>query len=217
MQLEGLLTARASGAPKRMYACLEAYGWGKGQGVPKGARGPTPAEYRQNVVQAIGAGMKGMTSWVHSRGAGGWELNEPVTKEIARMNALIEGIEDELLLGTPVDLVRSDADRVMTGTVREARWPKERVWAGSLLCGPDAIVVTAVNHVPASKPEPPTIEPATDVTITVRLPAFLQEVEAFEATVEGSAPFGACRVSDGEAVLKLDSVESGRVFVLRRR
>ncbi len=213
---ESLLTARASGAPRRMYACLEAYGWGKGQGVPKGARGPTPAEYRQNVVQAIGAGMKGLTSWVHSTGAGGWALNKPVTDEITAMNALIEGIEKELLLGTPVDLARNDAGQAMTGRVDQERWPKERLWTGALLCGPDAIVVAAANHIPASKPDLPAVDPARDVAITVRLPSFLLNVQAFEATADGIVSFP-CTVADGKAILQVDAIEAGRVFVLRRR
>ncbi len=213
---ESLLLARRCGAPRRMYACLEAYGWGKGQGVPKRARGPIPAEYRQNVVQAIGAGMKGLTSWVYSSGAGGWQLNEPLAKEIARVNALIGHIEGDLLLGTPVDLARSNTELVPTGTVGKEKWPKPHVWVGSLLCGPDTVVLVAVNHIPASKPNPPKIEPARDVTLIVTLPEFLQEVTAFEATDRGPMPFP-CVVEHDEAMLRLPTLASGRVFVLRRR
>ncbi len=212
---ESLSLARRCGAPRRMYACLEAYGWKGGQGVPKKARGPIPAEYRQNVVQAIGAGMKGLTSWVYSSGAGGWQLNEPVAKEIARLNALIKHIEGDLLLGTPIDLATTDAGSVPTGTVGKEKWPKPRVRAHSLLCGPDAIVLAVVNHIPASKPDPPRIEPAKDVTIAVRLPDFLAQVTAFEVTEDGVRPF-ACNVIARKAVLKLPSIVSGRVFVLRR-
>jgi len=213
---ESLSYARQCGAPNRMYACLEAFGWQEGQGVPGGARGPIPAEYRQNVVQAIGAGIKGLTSWVHSAGAGGWQINEACKQEIAEMNALIEHIQDYLLLGTPVDLASSDAGLVPTGVVGQEEWPKELVWVGSLLCGPDTIVVTAVNHIRASKPEPPDIQPAQDVTVTVNLPDFLTEVEAFEATADGLVPFG-CSTADGKALLHLKSVESGRVFVLQKQ
>ena len=50
------------------------------------------------------------------------------------MNALIEHIEDDLLLGMPVDLARSDAGPAPTGAYYdERRWPKERVWAQALL------------------------------------------------------------------------------------
>ena len=218
---ESLQLARRCGAPNRMFACMEAFGWKKGQGVPAGARGPSPAEYRQNIVQAIGSGMKGLTSWVHSAGAGGWQVNEPCAKEIAKLNALIEHIEDHLLLGTPIDIAASDAGQVMTGVVSSdgvanETWPKERVWVGALLCGPDAIVLAAANHIPASKPEPPVIEPAKDVTITVRLPEYLRSVQAFEATESGVAPFE-CTVEDGRALLKLDQIPCGRVFLLRRK
>ena len=213
---ESLEFARLCGTPNRLYACLEAFGWGKGQGVPKKARGPSPIEWRQNVVQAIGCGMKGLTSWVYSAGAGGWQINEGTRKEIAATNALIAHVEDELLLGTPIDLVTCDAGAVPTGVVGNEAWPKERVWVGSLLCGPDTIVIAAANHIPSSKPDPPTVEPAKDVTITVRLPDYLRTVKAFEATPEGEKPF-ACVVKGGQAVLRVPSIESGRVFVLRRQ
>jgi hypothetical protein len=213
---ESLSLVRQGAAPNRMYACLEAFGWSPGQGVPAGARGPIAAEYRQNVVQAIGAGAKGLTSWVYAAGAGGWEGNEVIAKEIANVNALIEHIEEDLLLGAPVALAAGDAGLVATGVVGEERWWKERVWVGSLLCGPDTIVVAAANHIPASKPNPPTIEPAQNVTITVKLPDFLRQVAAFEATENGLVPFP-CTVAGGKAVLRIASIESGRVFVLRKR
>lgn len=213
---ESLGFARRCGAPNRMFACLEAFGWQAGQGVPTGARGPIPAEWRQNVVQAIGCGMKGLTSWVYAAGAGGWEINEPVRKETSAMNALIEHIEGDLLLGTPVDLASCDAGTVPTGVVGDERWPKERVWVSSLLCGPDAIVVAAANHIPASKPAVPQVVSAKDVTITIALPDYLRNVMGFEATPEGLEPFP-CQVVGTKALLKVPVLESGRVFVLRRK
>lgn len=213
---ESLEYVRRCGAPKPMYACLEAFGWQAGQGVPQGARGPTPAEWRQNVVQALGVGLKGLTSWVYGAGTGGWEINPPVKAEMAKLNRLIAHLEDDLLLGTPVDLVESDAGLVNTGTVGQELWPKERVAVGALLCGPDTIIVTAANHIPAAKPDPPAIEPARNVTLTVHLPDFLRSVTAFEATEEGERPFP-CTVREGRALLQMDVLESGRVFVLRRK
>ena len=212
---ESLEFARFCGRPNRMVACLEAFGWRKGQGVPKRARGPSPAEWRQNVVQAIGCGMKGLTSWVYSASAGGWQLNEETRKEVAATNALIEHLERDLLLGTPINLATCDAGTVPTGVVGNEAWPKERVWVGALLCGPDTLVVAAANHIPASKPDPPTIEPARQVTITVQLPDYLPAVKAFEAEPGSERPFP-CVVAHGRAVLRVPSIESGRVFVLRR-
>ncbi len=212
---ESLEVARLSGLPKRMFACLEAYGWGQGQGVPGDARGPIPAEYRQNVVQAIGTGMKGLTSWTYAGGAGGWQINPACKEEIARLNKMIEQMETELLLATPIDLADSDAEMVPTGTVGNEKWPKPRVWVGSLLSGPDTIILTVVNHIPAGKPEPPTITPARDVTITVALPDFLRNVTACEVTENGIVPFD-CSIREHQAILKMDAIESGRVFILHR-
>jgi len=213
---ESLELVRLSARPNRMFGCMEAYGWGSGQGVPGGARGPIPAEYRQNIVQALGVGMKGLTSWVHSAGAGGWEINQPCKEEIAKLNKIIELIETELLLATPVDLAASDAGVVPTGSVGHENWPKPRVWVGSLLSGPDTIILAAANHIPASKPDPPTIERARDVTITVTLPDFLRRVKAAEVTENGIVPFD-CSVVSGKVALKLSEIESGRVFILRRK
>jgi hypothetical protein len=211
---ESLLLARMCGAPRPMYACLEAYGWKGGQGVPGDARGPIPAEYRQNVVQAIGAGMKGLTSWVYTAAAGGWQLDPPVADEVARLNALIGHIERDLLLGTPIDLVSNDAGEVMTGTVGKEKWAKPRVWTGALLCGPKTIIVAAANHIAASKPGPPKIEPACNVTLTVRLPDYLDGIRAYEVTEKGLLEFP-CSVLGGKVILRVDALESGRVFVLR--
>jgi hypothetical protein len=212
---ESLGYARQCGQPRRMMACLEAYGWSAGQGVPAKSRGPLREEWRQNVVQALGCGAKGLTSWVYAAGAGGWQLNDPVKQEMARVNALIARLEDLLLLGTPVDWAQTDAGTVLTGVVGEERWPKERVWAGALLCGPDAIVVAVANHIPAGKPEPPTVTPARDVTVSVRLPTYLAAVSAVEVTEDGETAVP-CTVADGQARVQLDSVVSGRILVLRR-
>lgn len=212
---ESLSVARQAGAPRRLYACLETYGWDQPEGLGAMGRGPLPDEYRQNVVQALGVGAKGLTSWVYVASAAGWEKRPDFAREVAALNALIGHIEAELLIGTPVDLARSNAGTVPTGSVGAEHWPKERVWVGSLLCGPDALVVAAANHIPASKPEP-VIEPARDVTLTVRLPAFLPRVTAFEVTEEGLRPFP-CTVQAGQATLRVDAIQSGRIFVLRRQ
>jgi hypothetical protein len=213
---ESLAYARQCGQPQRLVACLEAFGWSAGQGVPTGARGPSPEEWRQNVVQALGAGAKGLTSWVYVAGAGGWQLSDPMRQEMARVNALIARIEDLLLLGTPVPWAQTDAGTVMTGVAGDERWPKERVWAGALLCGPDAIVVAVASHIPASKPGPPAITPARDVTVSVRLPEYLAEVSAVEVTEAGEEQVP-CTVADGQVRVRLDTVASGRVLVLHRR
>lgn len=215
---ESLTHARRCGTPKRLYGVLEAFGWGgsRQQGVPDNVRGPQPQEYRQNVVQSIGVGMKGLTSWVFSAGAGGWDLSHPCREEIAKLNRLIEHIEDDLLLGTPIDIAASDAGLVKSGYVGRETWDKDRVWVGALLCGPDTIVLTAANHIPAARPELPVITPTENVTITAELPPFLQSVTAYEVTENGVEPF-ACAVEDGKAMLPIGTIESGRVFVLRRQ
>jgi hypothetical protein len=48
------------------------------------------------------------------------------------------------------------------------------------------------------------------------MPRFFQAVEAFEVTENGLAAFP-CEQLTGTAVLRLDAIESGRVFVLCSR
>jgi len=47
-------------------------------------------------------------------------------------------------------------------------------------------------------------------------PEFFHAAEAFEVTENGLAAFP-CKRSKGTAILQLDSIESGRVFVLRSK
>ncbi len=211
---ESLDYARLCGTPKPMFACMEAFGWGAGQGVPEGVRGPYPEEYRQNIIQAIGAGMKGLTSWVYAAGAGGWEINPECAAEIAKMNALIESIQNYLLIGTPVDLVECDAATVMTGTYGNEKWPKPKVHVSALICGPDAMVITAANHIPASKTSP-VIEPAKGLNITVHLPDYLRNVKPVEVTEGGLAPVPYER-KGSTLVLKPEVITTGSVFLLRK-
>ena len=173
---ESLSLARKAGMPNRMFACLEAYGWADEAtiqaGNPRKRRAPTPQEYRQNLVQAIGAGMKGLTSWVYIAGGLGWEGDDDLAHEIAQSNRMLERIEDKLLIATPMDIVTVDTDQVPTGRLGDERFLKPRVVPAALLAGPDALVVTAVNHIAPSKPEPPKIVPAQNVTLTIHLPDY---------------------------------------------
>jgi len=121
-----------------------------------------------------------------------------------------------LLRGTPIDLGKSDAGTVPTGTVGQEEWPKERVTVRTLLCGPEALVLTVTPHIPAAKPEAPVRAPIENVTLTVKLPNFLRRVTAFEATEEGIVPFP-CEVRKRRAELQLENLAWGRVFVLRKK
>ena len=198
-----------------MFAFLEAYGWSSGQGVPDKVRGPLPEEYRQNLVQALGVGVKGLSSWVYSPGAGGWAQQDAFAQEIGRCNRLVEHIADLLILGTPIQLAANDAGTVATGTAGQEYWEKPRVWTGCLLCGPDALVLAAANHIPASKDAPPLIEPARNFMLSVTLPDFLPSVSAEEVTEEGLVPVP-CRMQEGTALIPVDELVSGKLFVLRR-
>lgn len=213
---ESLLYARMTGAPRRMIACLETYGWSKGQGVPSNARGPSCEEYRQNVTQAIGSGAKGLTSWVYPERFGGWENRKDFAAAITDMNRIIEHIESELLIATPVDWARTDAGLVKTGTDGNEKWNKERVWAGALLAGHDAIIVAVANHIPANKAHPPKIEPATSVNVTVDLPSHLTQVTAGEVTPDGLVDYP-CQIHEGKAILNLKTITDGRIFIFRKR
>ncbi len=211
---ESLDYVRRCGAPQPTYACLEAFGWQKGQGVPKGGRGPLSEEYRQNVVQAVGCGMKGLTSWTYAVAGGGWQSNDAAWTEIAATNAMLAAVEKPLLLGCPTDWASTDAGEVLTGVVGNQQWPKERVWARALLCGTDTILLAVANHIPASKPEPPTIVPASNVTVSVRVPPWMDVAHLAEVSENGLAPYPV-HIDAGHARFRLAEIGSGRLFILR--
>ena len=209
-----------SSRPKVMHACMEAYN--EGSISPRPNTGP---EYRQNTIQALGCGAKGIISWVALESWKGWRADEVLKQAVADVNAIAELLEDDLLLGVPIDIVSNDAGLTEAGSFwylepgeyqLDKPWMKAKVWTGALLCGPDAIVIAAANHIPASREAPENIPVSKDVTVTVRLPDFLASVAAFEATPDGEVPVP-CSVDDGKAVFKIDAIETGRVFVLRRK
>ena len=214
---------RKVSAPKIMHACLET-SWFRSQNNDPPRRAPTAGEFRQMAVQALGCGSKGMHSWLWPTvGSFQGAVDYPELKEeYVYMNKLMHHLEKDLLLGTPIDIVSNDSGLTETGSwfhfageyKLKKPWMKERVWTGALLCGPDTIVIAVANHIPASI-EPQQPQAARDVRITVQLPPFLRNVSAWEATGHGEAPF-ACKVEAGEAVLELDAIETGRMFVLRR-
>ena len=206
--------------PAVMHACMEAYR--EGSISPRRTTGP---EYRQNTIQAIGAGAKGIHSWVAQAGIGGWMGKQLLKQAVIDINALTEHIEDDLILGVPIDIVANDSGLTQAGSFWylepgeykiDKPWMKEKVWTGALLCGPDTIVITAANHIPASREAPANIPAAENVTVTVTLPDFLPSVTAYEATAAGQTEIPVT-ITAGRAVFKIDAIESGRVFVLRRR
>ncbi|MBN1437434.1 MAG: hypothetical protein JW936_10200 [Sedimentisphaerales bacterium] len=217
---ESLNLTRQACRPNRMFACIEAYGWPDeatlAAGNPRNRRGPTPDEYRQNLVQAIGAGMKGLTSWVYFAGGLGWEVNDDLRHEIARSNLMLELIEDRLLIATPLDIVTAETDLVLTGRLNDERFMKPRVFTAALLSGPDVLIVTAVNHIAPSKPEVPEIVPAENVTLTIELPEYFStDVTAYEVTPGGFVEHAITVDCDSRiATITLDEIISGRVFVI---
>lgn len=203
---ESLDFARKAGRPRRLIACLEAF--------THGGRTPTAEEYRQNVVQAIGAGAKGLTNWLYPAQHGGWSNNPELAQAITSMNRLVEHIEKELLIASPVDWTVTDAGLINSGPVNDEKWNKERVWAGTLLAGEDTIIIALANHIPASHPAPPEIEPAKNVTVTINVPDYFASPVAHEVTSQGIVEYPSS-VEQGKVELKLDSIVDGRIFLLR--
>lgn len=203
---ESLSFARKAGRPRRLIACLEAF---THQG-----RTPIAEEYRQNVVQAIGAGAKGLTNWLYPAQHGGWSNNPELTQAITSMNRMVEHIEKELLIASPVDWTKTDAGLIKSGPVNDEKWDKERVWTGTLLAGADTIIIAAANHIPASHPAPPKIEPAQNVTVTINVPDYFANPVAHEVTSQGIVQYPSS-VKQGKVELRLDSLVDGRIFLLR--
>lgn len=89
------------------------------------ARGPAAATSWQNVVQTASYEMKGVPGWAQRAGTGSWQPNDPGRRAAARVDRLIERLEDELPFATPGDLARSDAGQVMTSVAGSAGTRKQ--------------------------------------------------------------------------------------------
>lgn len=220
---------RQASAPRPFHACLEAYSeqYSRKTNDPNVIRrAPSSMEFRQMAIQALGCGAKGISSWLWGKlgGMTGADYRPDIRREYIRINKLTEYIETELLLGSPIDIVTNDAGLTVAGSwyyleetpyKLKKPWLKDRVCTRALLCGPDAILVTAVNHIPASRVKPEQVVASSNVKITVQLPEFLGKVKCFEVDDSGLHPYG-CIIKEGKAVINLDSIESGRIFLLRR-
>ncbi len=114
--------------------------------------------------------------------------------------------------GNENDLRNVPAASLQLYVATQKSWKQRKLQQESL--SPRGCIPAVVNHIPAGKPEPPTITPARDVTITVALPDFLRNVTACEVTENGIVPFD-CSIREDQAILKMDAIESGRVFILR--
>ncbi len=220
---------RQASMPRPTYGCLEAYTTTRHlQERPNAPhRAPSAAEFHQMGIQALGSGVKGYTSWFWATGSGmtGAGHIPHLREAYIRLNKLTEHIETELMLGTPADLAVNDSGLTQTGSFYfleegpyqlEEPWMNERVWTGALICGPDAVVVAAANHIPASRMSSQKIEPSRNVTITVDLPDYLADVNCFEVDADGLEPYQV-EVTNGKARIFMEQITDGRIFLLRRK
>jgi hypothetical protein len=197
--------ARDASTPRPLISVL----WGCSlDGKAKyGNNAPTPEEMRMMVFHALGCGVKGISYFIdmtQKTGEGqftGLSDIKPLWEEVGRSNRDVAALAPYLSIGCPVPGSISGKD----------------VWARSLMCGSDKLVVIAVNtnHYIGfeTKYEYSFHEPAKDVELSIPLPRGFHEPKVQEVK-DGTLVPSSGEVRDGALHLKVDILDTARAFVL---
>lgn len=199
-----LLVARDACAPHPLIAVIWAtansgHRWCK--------RPPTAQEERMMVFYALGSGINGLSYFADYdiEGEGGKFLalsnNKELFEEVGRVNRDVAALVPYLATACP-----------LPGPQKH-----EQVWIRSLMCGPEAMAVVVVNKDHTIRFN--TVShaayhaPAGDVSFSVPVAAHLQKGKVLEVKDGKLIPFAA-EMRDGQAVFKLDVVDTARAFVI---
>ena len=126
---EYVAIARRASAPRPVVAIPEAFRCISPKFPVGSKRFPTPEEERLLVYSEIAAGAKGLWYYV-SYGQNGYKNNPELEKEIGRINREIQFLRDFLVVGEPMDIVKTDSQSVK---------------ADALFCGDRGIVIILRN------------------------------------------------------------------------
>jgi len=177
-------------------------------------RSPTPEENDMSVHYVIGSGAKGLhyfLDWNSYPGVfeGGYYIGAPRTnmlwKTMGRMNAEIARLAPLLSIGHTFDVVSSDNDKL---------------WAKSLLCGKDNIVVVLVNrkhNIPSEGAFTGTVQPyvfpVKNSTVSIDIPEWFNMAKAVRVSWDGVKPV-ALAGRGRKKLLKVDELRTSMVLVL---
>ena len=202
--------ARDACAPRPVISVL----WACGLASPSkrlGQRPPTAEEERMMAFYALGCGVKGVGYFadITSETGEGKFLGasdiESLWTEIGRTNQDIRALSPYLSIGCPIP----------------ASIPSGKVWARTILCGPNNIVLIVVNKDHwigfETKYEHAWHTPAEDVALSIPLPPSFRTCtirEIKDGKLVGSAECGVRSAELGRAEFRLASVDTARAFVI---
>ena len=91
------------------------------------------------------------------------------------------------------------------------------VVSNSHFTDPFTLIVTVANHISTSKPDPPEIVPAKNVTLTIQLPDYFSAtLTAREVTPDGFVEHTIKADQSTQTVaLEIDSLTAGRIYIVQ--
>ncbi len=177
-------------------------------------RAPTPQENDLMVHYAVGSGIKGIHYFLDWNSfpivfEGGYYIGSPrikmLWKQMGRVNAKLSRIQSLLSIGHRYDAVSVDNDKL---------------WARSLLCGKDNILVVLVNrrhHIhanTATKGAIPHIYPV-NATVSVQLPQWFSHAKAYEVNWDGIRSLEMGKNAK-QPFFSIEGLQTARVILLSR-
>ena len=198
--------ARDASTPRPTVSVLWACGLSNGK-RRYGNNPPTPEEERMMVFYALGCGAKGIGYFIdmsETTGEGdflGLSDVKPLWEEVGRTNRDAAALAPYLAIGCPAGPCSVQG----------------KVWVRTLMCGPDRLVVIAVNtyHYMAyeTRYETSFHFPLKNVSVTIPLPAALKSAKV-EEVVDGRLSAFPCEIVRGTLTLPLDKLDAARAFVV---
>lgn len=164
----------------------------------------TPAEKRIELFYALAAGAKAFSYWWYTPygefyGCGGDTADaRSLWREIGLLGAQVRTAGPLLLRGCPITLATKGS---------------KYVWARSIACGTDSIVLLVVNDNFASDRTGTVMVPIEKATLTVRAPSWLEPKDAFAIGHEGLTE-ASWKNDAGQVAFDLGRLEVARMLVL---
>jgi len=203
-----LEVARDASTPRPVVSVLWACGL-SGKGRKFGHNPPTPEEERMMVYYSLGCGVKGIGYFIDitkTTGEGdfaGLSHIKPLWKEVGRANRDMKAMSSYLSIACPI------------GTPKV----QGKVWTRTLMCGPDCVILIAVNtdHYIGfeTKYETSWNFPQRNVVVKAALPPSFRKCKVNEVKDGQLVPVPAV-FRNGTISLKLDELATARAFVIRK-
>jgi len=197
-------TARSASAPRPLVFTFQS-GWeeAKGRGWN---RPPFADEMRRMMLYAVGSGARGLVSYIHcSEKVGSWighgtgEFPD-LWHEQGRTYRSLAVLDELLHVAHPLRIESSRPDRL---------------WVATLLAGPDAMVVVAVNENYVSDADTFDQTPATDVRLVAPRPPWLSAKRCVRID-DGQLHPVAMKAADQTITLSIDRIDAGEVLLISR-